>query len=75
MSTSERTSIENQDQEEVNIYLRNSQKRAHFVKIKRLSDYRSILRMVSEKLKVPSERLVLFLKGEQLIQNERISLQ
>jgi hypothetical protein len=66
MSRTSATNLDGVEAEEVHIYIRNSQKRAHFIKIRKEIGYEEIRRIVSEKIKVPTEKLVLFLKGEQL---------
>lgn len=50
--------------DEVHIYLRNSQKRAHYIRIPKEIVHHELRRIVSERLKVQAEKLILFLKGE-----------
>lgn len=52
--------------DEVHIYLRNSQKRAHYIRLPREVNEEQLRRTVSDKLKIVPEKLILFLKGEQL---------
>lgn len=60
--------------DEVHIYLRNSQKRAHYIKIRKDVSEHEIRRIVSEKLRLAPEKLVLFLKGEQIVQDSTVTL-
>lgn len=53
--------------EEVPIYLRNSQKRAHLIRIQKEINQKDLLRVVSERLKIAADKLILFHKGEELV--------
>jgi len=58
----------------VHIYLRNSQKKAHFIRVRKSLSFEELRDVVSNKLRTNSDKLVLFLKGEQLAVNQTVSL-
>lgn len=65
---------QNNRAEEVHIYLRNSQKKAHFIRVRKSLNVEDLRQVVSNKLRTSSEKLVMFLKGEQLQANQQVSL-
>ena len=58
----------------MHIYLRNSQKKAHFIRVRKSLSFEELRDVVSNKLRTNSDKLVLFLKGEQLAVNQTVSL-
>lgn len=60
--------------EEVHIYLRNSQKKAHLISILKEVSQHELRRIVSDKLKIAPEKLVFFLKGEEITTNQTVTL-
>lgn len=58
----------------MHIYLRNSQKKAHFIRVRKSLSFEELRDVVSNKLRTNSDKLVLFLKGEQLAANQTVSL-
>ena len=60
--------------EEVHIYLRNSQKKAHFIRVRKSLTFEDLKEVVSNKLRIGSDKLVLFLKGEHLQAKQTVSL-
>lgn len=59
---------------EVQIYLRNSQKRAHLLRLPRHLDSDQLLPLASQKLNLPADRLLLFLKGERIHSGQQLTL-
>lgn len=51
-------------QEDVHIYLRNSQKKALLIRIRKEINHHDLSKIVSEKLKIEPTKLMLFLKGD-----------
>lgn len=60
--------------DDVHIYLRNSQKRAHYIRIQKEIGHQDLRRIVSDRLKIPAETLLHFLKGEEIKVDQTVSL-
>lgn len=61
-------------QEDVHIYLRNSQKKAYLIRIQKEINHHDLCKIVSEKLKIESSKLMLFLKGEEVMSHQTVAL-
>lgn len=60
--------------QEVHIYLRNSQKKAHYIRVAKEISHEDLRVVVSDKLRVDSQKLVLFLKGEEILAEQAVTL-
>ena len=60
--------------EEVHIYLRNSQKKAHYIKVNKEINHNDLRNVVSGRLRLEPEKVVMFFKGEKIATEQVVNL-
>ena len=58
----------------MHIYLRNSQKKAHYIKVEKEQNHDDLRKVVSSRLRVDAEKIVMFFRGEKINREETVSL-